>query len=256
MLKLYPSRMLIRKFFLNCIPKGQIIIIKTFLMKTKQLLILLYAIVILILNSCAPAYVPNVLNAPMLTNKNEVQVAIHAGTSGFDPQAAYAITNHFGVMANASFMDATSDSTNSYHKHGFAEFGAGYFTSFAKRFKFETFGGAGFGKLSALYDNGLWTSRSQVDITRYFIQPTLGITSKVVDFGISARLALVNMKQETKSTTGLMFEPAATLKLGWDHIKVVAQVGVSAPMTKDVEFDYQPFLVSLGLQANFGKIFQ
>jgi hypothetical protein len=225
-------------------------------MKTKHLFLLLYVSVIMILDSCAPAYVPNVLNAPLLTNKGEVQAAIHMGTSGFDPQFAYAITNHIGVMANASFMDETSDSTDSYHKHGFIEFGAGYFTNFARRFKFETFGGAGFGKISALYDNDLWTTLSQVDVKRYFIQPTLGITSKVIDFGISARFALVNMKQETKSTTGLMFEPAATLKLGWDHIKVVAQVGVSAPMTKDVEFDYQPFLISLGLQANFGKIFQ
>jgi len=225
-------------------------------MKTRSLFFLLYAFVVLILNSCAPAYIPNVLNAPLLTNKNEVQVAIHAGTSGFDPQVAYAITNHFGVMVNASFLDETSDSTDSYHKHGFAELGAGYFTNFASRFKFEIFGGAGFGKISALYDNNKWISRSQVDVTRYFIQPSLGITSKVVDFGISTRFSLVSMKQETANVTGLMFEPAATLKLGWDHLKAMAQIGVSAPLTKDVGFNYQPFLFSLGLQANFGKIFQ
>jgi hypothetical protein len=225
-------------------------------MKTRDLFFLLFVSFILILGSCAPAYVPNVLNAPMLTNKNEVQVALHAGTSGFDPQVAYAITNHIGVMANASFMDQTSDTTDSYHKHGFIEFGAGYYTNFAKRFKFETFAGAGFGKIEAEYDNGSWTSFSQADIKRYFVQPTLGITSKVIDFGISARIALVNLKQQTNTISGLMFEPAATLKLGWDHLKAVAQVGISAPFNKDINFNYQPFLISLGLQANFGKVFQ
>jgi len=225
-------------------------------MKPRTLSFLLFVSLILLLNSCAPAYVPNVLNAPMLTNKKEVQVALHAGTSGFDPQVAYAITNHLGVMANASFMDQTSDSTDSYHKHGFIEFGAGYYTNFARRFKFETFAGAGFGKIEAEYDNGQWTSFSQVDVKRYFIQPTLGITSKVIDFGISARVALVNMNQGAESITGLMLEPAATLKLGWDHLKAVAQVGVSAPFNKDINFNYQPFLISLGLQGNFGKVFQ
>jgi hypothetical protein len=38
-------------------------------MKAKQLILLIAACVILVLNSCAPAYVPNVVNAPMLTNK-------------------------------------------------------------------------------------------------------------------------------------------------------------------------------------------
>ncbi|MFH0841908.1 MAG: hypothetical protein V1903_04725 [Bacteroidota bacterium] len=225
-------------------------------MKTRNLSFILFWAVILIFNSCAPAYVPNVLNAPMLTNKHELQVAIHAGTSGFDPQVAYAVTNHFGVMANTSFMDLTSDTTDSYHKHGFIEFAGGYYTNFAKRFKFETFAGAGFGKIEAAYDNETWISYSQADIKRYFIQPTLGITSKVIDFGISARISLVNLEQQTRTISGLMLEPAVTLKLGWDHLKVVAQVGVSAPFDKDVDFNYQPFLVSLGIQGNFGKVFQ
>ncbi|MBP7731735.1 MAG: hypothetical protein KA114_08885 [Bacteroidales bacterium] len=225
-------------------------------MKSRQLLFLLYAFVALIINSCAPAYVPNVLNAPMLTNKNEVQAAVYIGTSGFDPQIAWAPTNHIGVMANASFMNSTSDSTENYHKHSFFEFGAGYYTAFGERFKFETFGGAGFGKISALYENDLWTSTSQVDIVRYFVQPTVGVTSKAIDFGVSSRLALVNMKQEDKSTTSLMLEPAATLKIGWDYIKIVGKVGFSAPLTKDVKFEYQPFLFSVGLQGNFGKVFR
>ena len=94
------------------------------------------------------------------------------------------------------------------------------------------------------------------DVMRYFLQPSLGITSKIIDFGISTRLALVSMKQAESSITELMIEPALTLKVGWDHIKIVAQAGVSAPVSSAVTFNYQPFMISLGLQGNFGKVFQ
>lgn len=225
-------------------------------MKTRNLFFLFLFSLVIIINSCAPAYVPNVVNAPLLTNKGEVQVSLHAGTSGFDPQAAYAITNHLGIMANASFMNSTSDTTNNYHKHGFIEMGAGYFTNFGGRFKFETFAGYGAGKIEAYYENEHWDSYSQADVSRYFIQPSLGITSKVIDFGISARLAFVNLKQGDLSEGALMVEPAATLKFGWDHIKAVAKVGLSVPADKSITFNYQPFMISLGLQGNFGKVFQ
>lgn len=120
----------------------------------------------------------------------------------------------------------------------------------------KSLAGQDLGKLQAEYDNDLWVSRSDVNLTRFFIQPTLGITSKVIDFGISTRLVGVNMVQESINNAGFLLEPAATLKLGWDHFKAVAQVGASAPLNKDVEFNYQPFLISLGIQLNFGKIFQ
>ncbi len=229
-------------------------------MKTRPLFFLFYAFVVLILNSCAPAYIPNVINAPMLTNKGEIQASVHLGASGLNPQFAYAVTNHFGIMANASFLDVTSDSTSttkSYHKHTFYEFGPGYYTNFGSRFKFGTYGGVGFGTINAEYDNNIWTSRTDVKCTRFFLQPTVGMTSKIADLGISTRFVVVTFSQDSEKDTGVMFEPALTAKLGWDHIKIVGQAGLSYPFNSDnIHFVYQPFLISLGLQANFGKIFQ
>lgn len=42
-------------------------------MRTGQLIYLISAFIILTFSSCAPAYVPNVVNAPLLSNKGEIQ---------------------------------------------------------------------------------------------------------------------------------------------------------------------------------------
>lgn len=228
-------------------------------MKRSVLFILLYISAILIFNSCAPAYIPNVINAPMLTNKGEIQASAHLGLSGLNPQFAYAITDHLGIMANASFLNIKSDSSSTSdfsHKATFYELGAGYYSHFGSRFKFATYGGAGVGKVNAEYDNELWSSGVDVNCTRIFLQPTIGMTSKIVDLGISTRFVAVSFSQDSEKNTGFMFEPAFTAKLGWDYIKVIGQIGLSFPLNKEnINFVYQPGLFSLGLQLNLGKIF-
>ena len=190
---------------------------------------------------------------PLLTNRKEVQASIHAGTSGFDPQFAYAVTDHIGIMLNGSFLNSTSDSTEDYHKHKFFETGAGYYTHFGTRGKFETFAGAGFGKIDVLY----WLSRSDVSFSRYFIQPSVGFTTKVVDAGLSTRIVIVSYNQTSADVPGVFFEPVFTLKAGFDHLKAVGKIGFSFPLnSENINFDNQPFILSLGIQANFGKVFR
>lgn len=228
-------------------------------MKKKQLFILLYISGILIFNSCAPAYIPNVINAPMLTNKGEIQASVHLGASGINPQFAYALTDHIGIMANGSFLNVNSDESSAAdfdHKYSFFELGSGYYRPLGSRIKFGAYGGVGLGKVNSEYENSLWTSGVDVNCTRFFLQPTIGVTSKILDFGVSTRFVAVSFNQDSEKNTGIMFEPALTAKLGWDHIKVVGQVGFSYPLnSENVNFVYQPGLISLGLQGNFGKIF-
>jgi hypothetical protein len=226
-------------------------------MKARHLIFTVPAFVILILNSCATAYVPNVVNAPLLTNKGEIQIALHTGTAGTDPQVTYALSNHIGVMLNGSFANRTSDTTNNFHKHQFLEIGTGYYTPVGTRGKFETFGGVGFGKVKAEYENNLWLSLSNVNFSRIFIQPTIGFTSKIFDGSFSSRFVILNLHQESGGSTGYFVEPVVTGKLGYDHIKAVMQLGFSFPINSDnILFKYQPVLLSFGIQGNFGKIFK
>jgi hypothetical protein len=208
----------------------------------------------LLFTSCAPAYVPNVVNSPMFSNKGEVQVSGHGGIAGFDPQAAVAVTDHVGIMMNGSFENRTEDSTENYHKHNFIEFGAGYYQKIGVIGRFEAYGGGGFGKLQAYEDAGFWVSKSDVKTMRFFVQPAIGMATEVFDGSFAARLVALNLKQDTLSNTGVLIEPAFTFKVGYKFVKAVFQVGASLPLNGEhIDFTYQPFIYSVGLQVTLGR---
>lgn len=226
-------------------------------MKKIQLPYLLsIGLIAFLLGSCAPAYVPNVISTPLLSNKGEMQFSVNTGIAGFDPQFAYAVTDHIGVMVNGSFANWTSDSTDNYHKHKFLEIGTGYYTKLGESARFETFGGVGFGNLHANYSNDLWISRATVNSTRFFIQPTIGATTKVFDGSFATRVAYVSLTQDEIKGSGIFLEPVLTGKIGYKNVKGVMQLGLSLPFNhNDLIFNYQPFIFSVGLQVNIGKLY-
>ena len=117
---------------------------------------LIFISLIIIISGCAPSYLPNVINTPLLNNKNEFQGAVNVGASGFDPQFSYALTDHIGLMMNGCFSNSDpSIKSSSYNKHQFYEFGAGYFTRDKNNLLFEVYGGAGFGTYNSKYSYNL-----------------------------------------------------------------------------------------------------
>ncbi|MBL0145210.1 MAG: hypothetical protein IPP48_05125 [Chitinophagaceae bacterium] len=94
--------------------------------------ICLLSSIIIIHQACSPKYVPNVINVPLLSKKGEVHATVNGGISGFDPQVAVAVSNHIGVIANGSFANEIQNNGKDFHKHSFAEIGAGYFDTIQK----------------------------------------------------------------------------------------------------------------------------
>jgi hypothetical protein len=213
--------------------------------------------VVFLFTSCAPAYVPNTLNTPLMSNKGEIQAGLNIGLSGFDPQAAYAITDHLGVLLNGSFRNSTSDSSDSYHKHVFLEGGVGYFTKIGGIGRFETYGGYGYNQLQAYFDSDIWTDFADVTSNRIFIQPAIGISTSIFDGSFATRFVLVDMHQTDVQKTGFFFEPALTLKLGYKYVKGVLQLGLSYPFNSEgYDFNYQPILFSMGIQATLKRNYE
>lgn len=206
-----------------------------------------------ILISCAPAYTPNIVNTPLLSSKGEFQAVIGTGTSGVDPQLAYAITDHIGVMANASFANR-SDSAN-FHKHSFVELGGGYTISIGDAGRFEIFGGGGMGSVDAMYEEGIFYGRSKATFNRFFIQPSVGAVTDIFEGAFTPRLVFVNMHHTTDSLSYHSFdpfiEPTITVKIGWKYVKMMLQVGLSLPLSEIKNYGNQPFMFSVGL---IGKI--
>lgn len=219
-------------------------------------IIFVFSIVAIIyFNSCAPLYVPNVVNTPMLTEKDDVNASVHLGLSGVDVQSAYAVADNIGVMFNGSFMFDNSEQTDNYHKHVFVEMGGGYFKPLGEHGVFEMYGGYGIGKINSYHATGGLSSFSDVYINRFFIQPGIGFTSDYFEAILSPRTVVALISQEDYFQKGYFIEPTVTFKLGAEHVKFIAQIGLSFLMD-DVIFNYEPFLFSFGIQASFnGKDF-
>ncbi len=210
----------------------------------------------LITGSCTPAYIPNVVNSPMFSNKYEFNASLHGGISGFDAQLAYAVTDHFGIMTNGSFADRTSDSTDNFHKHSFVEMGAGYFDKIGPNGRFEVYGGFGMGRVQAFYENEIWYDFARVKYRRFFIQPAIGAASGVFDGSFATRLVVTDFYQGSAKNTGVFVEPVVTAKVGYKYVKSVFQLGFSLPLNgHEVDYEYQPFIFTVGIQANIGRIF-
>jgi hypothetical protein len=206
--------------------------------------------------SCAPAYVPNVINTPMLSNQGEFQAGIYSGTSGFDLLLSYALTDHLGIMANGSFQNTNEENTVEYHRHAFVEFAPGYYTNMGDAGRFEVWGGYGFGSLEANYNDGTWSNFSKVNSSRIFLQPSIGATTRYFDASIATRFVFLNLYQEDLSHSAAFWEPVFTGKVGYQSIKGVIQMGMSLPFDDEgVDFYYQPFITSIGLQLDLGRIY-
>jgi len=223
-------------------------------LKTRGRHLLFLAYGTILLTGCVANYIPNVVNTPLLSGKGEVQIAAYTGFSGFDPQAAVAVTDHIGIMANGSFEDWKSSINDDFHKHQFVEIGSGYYTKFGGIGRFEAYGGYGHGILKARMDNDFWVSQADLQTNRFFIQPSVGLATAVVDASFANRIAIINLKQDSKSTTAVFYEPVATIKFGFTYFKFVTQAGFSLPANDhQMKFTYRPFIFSFGIQAFIGR---
>ena len=206
-----------------------------------------------LVSSCSPAYIPNVVNTPLMSKKGDITTSGHIGTSGYDFQLAGAVTDHFGLMANSNFLRFN----NSESKISMVELGSGYYTKVGLNGRFETYGGIGIGSYTrdknpidvngndnSVYVNGMFT--------RYFIQPTIGANTDIFQGGFAARLVYLRFVEDSRLEQAFRFEPVLTAKIGYKYLYFVIQGGVSARVGNndyDPLITTQPFMFSIGVQA-------
>lgn len=179
-----------------------------------------------IFTSCSPEYIPNMVNSPLFSNANEFQATISTGTSIFDAQVAYAVTDNIGIMVNGTYGDETSDSTDDFHKHAFIEGGLGYYNKIGAKGRYEIYGGYGIGTVEGLFENNLFDNDlTDARYNRFFIQPGIGISTGIFDGGFSPRFVMVQMNPHgmnfENGSYKMFFEPVITSKIGFKYVKFV-----------------------------------
>lgn len=208
---------------------------------------LFFFLILIFATSCAPVYTPNIVNTPLLSSKGELQTIIGTGTSGVDPQLAYAITDHVGVMVNASFANR-NDSLH-YHKHNYGETALGYTLQIQDAACFEVFAGGGYGTVDALYSRDGFYGKSKGDLVKFFLQPTISAKGKIVEGAFTQRVVFIKMDYSERSFNSnkiySFIEPTITVKLGWKYVKLFVQMGFSIPLNT-YSITNQPFMFSFG----------
>jgi hypothetical protein len=197
--------------------------------------------------SCKIMYVPNSQNVPMLEEKGDIKAVVGIK----DLQATYAVTNHFGIMANGYYnkndWSITSGTLENkyFSTRSLIEGGAGYYTTLGDNGRFEVYGGAGYGHVKYNYDlldNGVNTETNtfDIDLLRVFLQPAIGTQSDNVCFAFSTRIAGVSFSgidsvgytpvelesqglNELTDNLFLFIEPALTLRLGFKYVQFQLQ---------------------------------
>lgn len=234
--------------------------------------LILFVAVMILLSQCAPVYVPNTRNAPLLTKAGEFQGAMQFGTSGIDLQGAVAVTNNFALMGNYSYGNRNTDTLyttdrDDYHKHKFLEGAIGYYKH-EEKFTFEVFLGYGQGEATSLGTYSTFKSVKEVatgKYRRFFLQPSFGITKKFVQLAFTPRFSLVDFSEFRTSATStlsgdlqpkIFVEPAFTARFNFLDNRFFAsiQVGVSTSLTDNTAFDYQPVNISTGLGFRLGGL--
>src|SRR5882724_11141353 len=160
--------------------------------------------IVIIFSSCAHYYyVPNTVNVPLLKEKNDMRISAgYSGGESFqgaDIQFAYAVSPSVGIMANGLFGGKTEEDVYGEQQSGkgsFGELGVGYYKPFSpkKLFVFEVYGGAGIG--AANHEYGISNGSAKVGATKFFVQPSIGYTSKKgrFEFAMASRFSGVTLK--------------------------------------------------------------
>ncbi|MCX6225532.1 MAG: hypothetical protein NTV01_12415 [Bacteroidia bacterium] len=206
---------------------------------------------------CVTLYKPNAIHSPLLKEKGELNTSGSMGLSGtglINLQAAYAISNHAGILADGMYhrrqinsADSSVEKLNMF----FGEAGAGYFTTFGDKNTglFQCYSGGGYGfTTDKMYDAGQSYPEVNARYFNIFIQPGLALVNKHIQIAFDLRMNYVNLFNvhaslydrfewwntdfHYYSDTTLSFvnlEPTFTMKAGGEKLKGILQVGVTIP---------------------------
>jgi hypothetical protein len=253
------------------------------------------------LYSCyTPRYVysPIAHNVPVLTQKGDNKLACFYSSNisgdettdnrsqGLDLQGAYAFTNRFAIQASYGYRkernggeNNTYDSVNINYTRNLIELGVGYYEDLTehKRFYFEFFAGAGFGRSSftdvGMTDNVFHNHYHNMSVSKIYLQPVImGRSKNNFATSFSSRISIIQFSKirtdyssselRTYKLDSLQmhphffWEPASVTAFGFKQfpgLQMEVQFGFSILCSRP-GFDHRVFNFSAGLVMDISKL--
>ncbi|HEY0897329.1 MAG TPA: hypothetical protein VGE15_12305 [Sphingobacteriaceae bacterium] len=196
---------------------------------------LFFFLLCIILTGCSSMYVPNVPNTPMLSADGELHAAAHIslkGNASFN--SAYAVSDHFSVMLNGSFMNRDRERRD--FSQNLLEAAGGYYTTFGSEGSriLEIYSGLGRGSslrvLREVTTEGLVSNeRQQVSFSKFFLQANYSSkrkkslklfgTAYPINYGTALRISHMKMRDfkvndiKQEGEDNIFFEPVFFTRL-------------------------------------------
>lgn len=206
----------------------------------------------LVFSSCASLYIPPMVNAPLLKEKNETQLELSVSPNSIYASADYAFSEQYGIMINGNlsygnvcdendiFIEGEGSSSpyidlsiTGRYAHKYVEGAIGRFNLLQSEKTFlEAFVGGGYGIAD---ENKYHNKYSQV-----FVQGDFGQRLRILDWGVSFRLSSAFHQFDWQDDYGKSFnenyaqfhvEPMAFCRVGGEHFKFVPKIGLSLPIS-------------------------
>jgi len=228
-------------------------------------------------------YSPNMMTVPMFNKAGEFSGTV-SGSFGtvnpsFELQTAFSLPAHMalGVNLMTGGNDNSGDSYDDFSKYNFFEGFGGYYTSFRKLGIFEIYAGYGEGKgrhefAYKEYDGWFewhWVpdGTAEMNFSRFFIQPDIGIRTKAIEGAFSLRLSNINYKEIDYANTfyrlaelqllesnksSWLLEPGFTFRGGHDPVKFQVQALFSADVSQP-DLSFERFRINIGINIKLGK---
>jgi hypothetical protein len=232
--------------------------------------LLIIAVLIAVFSSCTTTlYTSNTVNAPLLKHRGETQFTITKN----DAQAAVAVTNHIGIIANGFYRNYERD--NYKHFGQLVEAGVGkYRTMFGEHLVFENYLGLGYARVYKQQE--FLNSNKEAIIgsfntngAKVFLQPSVGYASKFVDVAFTPRFSMVKymnftsenytedqLQQEHLANGELtrlpyfFMDPTLTIRIGYRYLKAQVQYGRIVNLGNFIE--HPSDFSSIGIVFNLG----
>ncbi len=246
---------------------------------------LLVTILATTLASCTGLYNSNRPTTPLLHHANEINGSIGGNGYGFEAQAAYALTNHIGLIGALNIMPAqTGTDFQPAFSGNLFELGAGYFDSSGEIGHIEAYGTLGYGTSSGnipgndlfgfVVQAGPGYAQTPYGYNRFVdgkffrqtLQGNMGIEGKMGAIGIGLRESLVDMFQWHQldqatmagnsdieirgSKVGVFAEPLFFARVGYRWIKLYIEYWLTLPVTRYSD-TWTSANASLGLSFDF-----
>lgn len=221
--------------------------------------------------SCSPKYYsPSTQNVPLISEKGEKSIVLSGNGNQIGLQSAYGLTKNIALQLNGSLFIPADLSNGNGGSGQFGELGVGYYKPVTDNWVFETYGLFAYGgfenHLPSTRDNNPLTSGDiSANVIRAGIQPNFGYKSKYFSAAVSSRivhLSYSNIKGDLvfnnelqtsylkSNSSNLLVEPALTIKIGFEKIKLQMQYGYSLNATNR-NFKQDNSFFTVGVNLNF-----